>query len=148
MVAPSLHSFVINGWGADYGDPENFLGQELYGDDAAYYSMRYSNINSATDESLIRTSKEFTQLARKAAAIVDDSDARYQAYVDAEIFLLQHALVIPCSYTLNWQLTRVNDYSKMYALYGIDNNLYKNWETSRDIFTTADYERFQAEFNG
>ena len=45
VVDPQLQSFVINGWGADYGDPQNFLGQETYGEDSAYYSVHYSNIN-------------------------------------------------------------------------------------------------------
>ncbi len=147
VVAPSLHSFALNGWGADYGDPENFLGQELYGEETAYYSTRYSNINDATDEDLIRASQEFTELARKAAAIVNDNDARYQAFVDAEICLLKHALVIPINYSVGWQLTKVNVYSSMYALYGINNNLYKNWETSEEIYTTEDYARFEEEYN-
>ena len=147
VVAPKIQSFVINGWGADYGDPENFIGQELYGDDGAYYSMRYSNINEATDENLIAAYKEFTEMGKKAAAIVDNNDERYQAYVDAEIFMLQHAFVIPCNYTVNWQLTKVNDYTKMYALYGIDNYLYKNWETSTEPYTTEQYDQFIADFN-
>ena len=39
---PRLASFFINGWGADYGDPQNYLGQETYGQDNAYYSVSYS----------------------------------------------------------------------------------------------------------
>ena len=31
VLNPHLQSFVLNGWGADYGDQPNFLGQELYG---------------------------------------------------------------------------------------------------------------------
>ena len=47
---PQLQSFVINGWGADYGDPQNYLGQEVYGNDNAYYSANYSYINEITEE--------------------------------------------------------------------------------------------------
>ena len=32
---PQLQSFVINGWGADFGDPVNFVGQEILHDDNA-----------------------------------------------------------------------------------------------------------------
>ena len=35
---PKLHGFVINGWGADFGDPINFVGQEILHDSNAYYA--------------------------------------------------------------------------------------------------------------
>lgn len=144
VVQPALGSFYINGWGADYGDPANFIDQERYGYDQAYYSMNYSRINEATDEDLIATYKEFSELAEKAGEIYDDTDARYDAYADAEVYLLQHALTIPMEYEVKWQLTKVNDYSKMNAMYGAQNYTYKNWETSVDAYTTEQYEAFQA----
>lgn len=144
VVQPALGSFYINGWGADYGDPANFIDQERYGYDQAYYSMNYSRINEATDEDLIATYKEFSELAEKAGEIYDDMDARYDAYADAEVYLLQHALTIPMEYEVKWQLTKVNDYSKMNAMYGAQNYTYKNWETSVDAYTTEQYEAFQA----
>ena len=101
VVQPKLHSFVINGWGADYGDPQNFLGQETYGEDTAYYSNNYSNVNESTDEDLIATYKEFTELVNKANAITDDMDARYQAYAEAEVYMLQHALSVPIYYEIS-----------------------------------------------
>ena len=42
VSVPHLHSFMINGWGADYGDPQNYLGQMTYGEDNAYYSQEYN----------------------------------------------------------------------------------------------------------
>ena len=148
VVTPKLQSFLINGWGADYGDAENFIGQELYGHDDAYYSMHYSNINDSTDADLIATYQEFTALGEKAANIFDDMDARYQAYVDAEVYMIQHGLVLPCSYSVAWQLTNINDYSRMNAMYGAQNNMYKNWETSNIGYTTEAYDQFKAAFNG
>ena len=50
---PRYASIFINGWGADFADPINFLGQETYDDTAAYYSNAYSMINDATDEDLM-----------------------------------------------------------------------------------------------
>ena len=69
---PQLASIYINGWGADFADPVNFLGQETYGEDNAFYSQSYSKINNATDEKLIATYKEFTELVNAAKAITDD----------------------------------------------------------------------------
>ncbi len=141
VIVPRLHSIAINGWGADYGDVQNFLGQETYGEDGAYYSNNYSNCNEATDADLIATYKEFTRLVNVADAIKTDMDARYAAYVDAEVYMLQHALSVPMDYEVSWQLTRVNDYTKSNAMYGIQNYLYKNWETSVDAYTTEEYAK-------
>ncbi len=141
---PQLASIYINGWGADFGDPINFLGQETYGEDNAYYSQAYSKINNATDEALIATYTEFTQLVSDAKVITDDLDARYAAFAKAEAYMIEHALIIPCYYNVSWQLTCVNDYSKIYAAYGNQSTRYVNWETNSDMYTTADYEGFAA----
>ncbi|MBO5335955.1 MAG: hypothetical protein J6A94_02340 [Lachnospiraceae bacterium] len=146
VIQPQLHSFVINGWGADYGDPQNFLGQETYGEDTAYYSNNYSNINNATDADLIATYKEFTDLVNKANAITDDMDARYFAYAEAEAYMLQHALSVPTLLDISWQLTHVNDYTRSNAMFGIQNYMYKNWETSVDAYTTEQYDAIAEEF--
>ena len=137
---PRLASIHINGWGADYGDPQNYLGQETYGQDNAYYTVAYSNANDATDEELISIYKQYTELVDKANAINDDLDARYKAYAEAEVFFIQNALALPCYYDISWQLTHVNDYTKSYAMYGIQSEKYKNWETSVDAYTTEQYD--------
>ena len=141
---PQLASIYINGWGADFADPVNFLGQETYGDDNAYYSKAYSKINNATDEKLIATYKEFTELVNAAKAITDDLDARYAAFAKAEAYMLQHALVIPWSYEVTWKVTSINEYSKIYTAYGNQSERYVNWETNSDLYTTEDYEAFKA----
>lgn len=145
--APHLASFYINGWGADFGDPVNFVGQETYGEDNAYYSIEYSNINVATDEDLIATYKEFTGLVAEARTIVDDYDARLDAFAKSEAYFVQHALTIPCYIDISWQLTKVNDYTKCYAAYGISTYRYENWETKSEMYTTEDYEAIKAAYN-
>ena len=62
------------------------------------------------------------------------------------VFLLNHALTIPSNYENAWQLTHINDYSKMNALYGCQNYTYKNWETSTEAYTADDYAQFKADF--
>ena len=139
---PQLASIYINGWGADFADPINFLGQETYGEDNAYYSQSYSKINNATDEKLIETYKEFTRLTNEAKAITDDLDARYAAFAKAEAYMLEHALVIPWSYNVVWQLTKVNNYTKVYSAYGNQSERYVNWETSTEPYTAEEYKAF------
>ena len=141
---PQLASIYINGWGADFADPVNFLGQETYGEDNAFYSQSYSKINNATDEKLIATYKKFTELVNAAKAITDDLDARYAAFAKAEAYMLQHALVIPWSYEVTWKVTSINEYTKIYTAYGNQGERYVNWETNSDLYTTEDYEAIKA----
>ena len=49
--------------------------------------------------------------------------------------MLDHALIVPAYFDISWELTRINDYSKINAMFGIQNNKYKNWETSTDAYT-------------
>ena len=143
VLNPHLQSFVLNGWGADYGDPQNFLGQELYGYDNADYSANYSFINEVTAETeanqqLINTYKEYTKMVEEANEITDDLDARYAAYAKAEAYMLDHVLVLPCNYGIGWALGKVDNDSKMNAMFGIQNNKMKNWETNVNGYTSED----------
>ena len=143
---PQLASIYINGWGADFADPINFLGQETYGEDNAFYSTNYSMCNNTTDEDLIATYKEFTRLTNEAKAITDDNDARYAAFAKAEAYFLQNALAIPCNYEVAWELTCINPYSKVYSAYGIQTYRYVNWETNDQIYTTEEVVALKAAY--
>ncbi len=143
VFIPHLHSVALNGWGADYGDPQNYLGQEVYGNDNAYYSANYSYINEITEETpenkaLLDTYKEYTKMVEAADAIVDDMDARYAAYAKAEAYLLDHALVIPQNYSVGWVLSKVDNDSKINAMYGCTNDKMKNWDTKADGYTSEE----------
>ena len=143
---PRKASFFINGWGADFADPINFLGQETYDDTAAYYSNAYSFCNDNDDPDLIAAYKEFTDLVVKAKAITDDMDKRYAAFAKAEACFLDHALVIPCSYEVGWELTKINNYSKVYSMYGMQAYRYVDWETSTVPYTTEQMDAFAAAY--
>ncbi len=135
---PRKASFYINGWGADFADPINFLGQETYNDPQAYYSNAYSICNENDDPDLVAAYKEFTDLVVAAKAITDNMDARYAAFAKAEACFLNHALVIPCSYEVSWELTKVNNYSKVYSMYGMQGYRYVDWETNTVPYTTEE----------
>ena len=138
VTIPRLQSFAISGWGADYRDPDNFLGQEIMGADSAYYACNYANINDATDPELLSTWQTFTDMTVAASQIYDDITKRYDAYADAEAFMIEHALVIPVRYQITWKLTKSNDYDAM--------ETFKNWHTSTTPYTTEQYEQFKADF--
>ena len=151
VYEPHLHSITMNGWGADYGDPQNYLGQETYGYDNAYYSTSQSKINDVEEnentKALLDTYKEFTELVDAANAIHDDLDARYAAYAKAEAYMLDHVLVLPVYYNVPWCLTKINPYSKMNAMFGSQNEKMKNWETNVNGYTTEEMEAIAAEYN-
>ena len=108
---PQLQSFVINGWSADFGDPINFLGQETLHDDNAFYSHYYSNIARVAEapadyqKDLMDAFEQYTDLVNAANAIVNDTDARYEAFAKAEAYMLENVLVSPTYYDIAWSLT-------------------------------------------
>lgn len=144
---PQLQGINISGWGADYGDPQNYLMQETY-NEIAYYSRTVSNINDVAEndatKDLLDTYREYTRLVEEANAICEDLDARYEAFAKAEAYLIQHAITIPNYYNTGWILTKVNPYSKMKAMYGIQNAKMKNWETNANGYTTEEVQALKA----
>ena len=154
VVAPKLQSFVHMGWGADFGDPSNFLTQIIVHDDNAYYSCNMTNIAGIVNNGpasyqteLVAAYEKFTDLVNEGRAIVDDTDARYAAFAKAEAYFLDENLIFPTVYDITWCLTHVNEYSKINAMYGPCNYKAVNWETSEEAYTTAQYEEFAAAFD-
>ena len=154
VVAPKLQSFIHMGWGADFGDPINFLTQIIVHDDNAYYSCNMTNIAGIVNNGpasyqteLVAAYEKFTDLVNEGRAIVDDTDARYAAFAKAEAYFLDENLIFPTVYDITWCLTHVNEYSKINAMYGPCNYKAVNWETSEEAYTTEQYEEFAAAFD-
>lgn len=140
VYKPRLHAWNNNGWGADYGDPYNFLSQHLLNDETAYYTKTYTHANEVDDPDLQALYAEFEELVNKAAAITDDMYARYDAFADAEVFWLSHALSVPTYQNVSWSLRNNNIYANPTTVIGAQTVKYKNWETSKSGYTTAEYE--------
>ena len=136
---PQLHSITSSGWGADFADPVNFLGQEIDFDDNAYYAVTYNNVDQITDPTLKAQYAEFTNLVNAAHAITDDNDKRYEAFAEAEAYFLNHALCVPTYFNKGIQITCINDYSKINALYGNQSERYVNWETNDEVYNAEEY---------
>jgi len=78
-------------------------------------------------------------MVAEADAITDDLQARYEKFADAEAFMLSKGLMLPTYTTVQWQLTCVNDYSKIQAAYGVQPARYINWETNDQIYTSEEW---------
>lgn len=142
---PRLQSFVINGWSADYADPQNYLGQMTYPADNAFYAQYYENIPDA-QENVQETFKAYTALVQEADAIIDNMDERYAAFAKAEAYMLNHVLFLPVYNQINFKITKLNHFSMIHAPFGIQNSKYKNWETSTVAYTADDYAVFEAAY--
>ena len=154
VVAPKLQSFTHMGWGADFGDPINFLTQIIIHDENAYYSCNMTNIAGIVNngpasyqKDLVAAYEKFTDLVNEGRAIVDDTDARYAAFAKAEAYFLDENLIFPTVYDITWCLTHVNEYSKINAMYGPCNYKAVNWETSEEAYTTEQYDEFAAAYD-
>lgn len=139
---PRVQSFCINGWGADYNDPKNYLGQTVIGNDNAWYSSAYSNINKVeeneTNKELLDSYRTYTEMVEKADAITKDMDARYEAFADAEAYTLEKAHMLPCYYNVGWCLTRYNVHAEF------SGSRMKNWETKADGYTVDEVKEILA----
>ena len=145
------HSIIINGWGADYGDPQNYMIQEVMNNDDAYYAQEYSNINDVPEtentKQLLADYRQFTEMVAEASKINDNLDERYKAFAKAEAHMINHALCFPCYYDVRWSLTHINPYSRMNSMFGAVNGKMKNWETKAgESYTTEEMDAIKAAY--
>ena len=146
------NSMRITGWSADYGDPMAIIGLCVSDSpEAGRFVFKNGHYDEAVDQPYAADLKARfdanTALIRKAEKIVDDMEARMSAFADAEYDLIhEQALVMPLYRAYFTQLTKVNDYSKPFACYGMQNFRMVNWETNVDGYTTAEYDQFAADW--
>ena len=148
VIRPGLHSINVGGWGADYGDPINFLGQEVYGNDNAYYAAVVKNINRITEtpanRELLDIYREFTRLVQEADAVTTDLDARYLAFAKAEAYMLDNVIALPYQYQVQNALGKIDTTSRQKAPFGMQLFKYKNWRTNVNGYTTEEAKALAA----
>ena len=137
-----LQSFRLDGWGADYNDPKNYLAQTMLGNENAMYAESYSNINkleeNETNKELLEQLRTYTEMVEKADAITKDMDARYEAFADAEAYTIEKVHMLPCNYNVGWCLTRYNVHAEF------SGSRLKNWETKADGYTVDEVKAILA----
>lgn len=102
VLNKKLQSAYFTAWGADFADPKAILFQYIYGNPYAYMSAQATNMddleiyyNKTHDEYVkpfIDKMTEYTRLYYEADAI-NDINERYNAFADAEAYLLENNLV-------------------------------------------------------
>ncbi|MBE6114241.1 MAG: peptide ABC transporter substrate-binding protein [Erysipelotrichaceae bacterium] len=139
------------GWGPDYGDPRTYLdildpdtgailsnigldytGKEVGDDAAAKEAINYD---------------EFEALLDTANGILDDLDARYEAYAKAEAWLLDNAIMIPyMSQGGNFAVSKVKPYTQPYSFYGLSDAKYKYMQVTDHVVTNEERAAAKAEW--
>ena len=119
-------------WGPDYADPNTYTDP--------FYDSSYNWPEKATEYLDENGVSEYYKLVDAARAITDDITARYEAYAEAEAFLINHAIVIPFGYgNGGYTASRLNPFESQFAPFSISNNRYKGQKLLDAPMSTDQY---------
>lgn len=138
------YAFMKCGWGADYADPETFT-DPFYQEEGSL-GFKYAFLRNAIDEGTeaAATVQEYFDLVDAAKAMTSDSEknARYEAFADAESYLIDHALAIPYGISISSYIsTKLNVFEGQYASCGtVPNFRYKGKHLQDHFISLEEYE--------
>ena len=136
---------TFTGWGPDYADPKTFV--DIYSPVSGYYmkAMGLENgLEGAADEDIKRAVglAEYEELYRAADEIVDDMDARYEAFAKADAQLVESAFYIPTSTnTRSVRVTHVVPFTRYYSVCGMTEYKYKGLQLQEGLVTADEYNK-------
>jgi oligopeptide transport system substrate-binding protein len=134
------YAFMKCNWGADYADPQTWT--DPFSEDSSY-----SFIYKSTDSTTMELYAEYTDLVNTAKAITDDMDARYEAFAEAEAFLLDHAFALPIHISSrSYQMCNLNIFEGQYASFGMANLRYKDQHLYDTSMSLEEYQAAYAEW--
>ena len=140
---------VSTGWGPDYMDPMTYLhifspvdGETV----SSTMGIDLLEVGSAENNKVIEQVGllKYQELLEEADAIVDDNDARYRKFAEAEALLLDNALFLPGTTLLgsvNWRISRVEPFQ---AGYGLDKK--KHAKIRKEPISSEEYAKLRAEW--
>lgn len=112
------YAFMKCNYGPDYADPNTYTD--------AFYDGSFNWPELATEYLDENGVSEYYKLVDAAREITDDLTARYEAFAEAEAFLINHALLIPYGYNNGgYTASRLNPFDSQFAPFGISNERYK-----------------------
>lgn len=134
------YAITIGGWNPDYADPINCLSVMKTEGTINHYS------NPLQAGSSHWSYPEFDALV-EAADQVTDLDERYEAFANAEAYLLDHAYYIPLYVSGGtYQMTTLNEFTRMHSKVGIDHFKYKGLEAFDTPVTQEQYQQLKEEW--
>ncbi len=140
---------TFTGWGPDYADPKTFV--DIYSPVTGYY-MKAMGLEAGekTPDAGIKEQvglNDYEKLYRAADAIVDDMDARYKKFAEADAALVKTAFYIPTS--TNTRTVRVSHevpFTRYYSVCGMTEYKYKGLQLQEDIVTSEAYDAAYAKW--
>lgn len=140
------YAFMKCNWGADYADPETWVdpfyqnkGEEGY--DSGY---KYAFLAKAIEENTAsaETVEEYFALVDAARAITVDTNARFEAFAEAEAYLLDHAFVVPYSITVSQYIaTKLDVFEGQYAPFGVSILRYKGQHLQENYVSMEEFQQ-------
>ncbi|MBQ9407827.1 MAG: peptide ABC transporter substrate-binding protein [Clostridia bacterium] len=123
-------------WGLDFDDPVNLT-------EPFKETNNYNFFINATDPALLAEDGTLTyyQLLNAAKAMPgDDVNARYEAFAEAEAYLIEHAIVLPYgSDNGGYTASRLNTFEGQFGATGLASCRYKGMHLLDKPMSTSDY---------
>ena len=138
------YAFMKCGWGADYADPETWT--DPFYQEAGSLGYKYAFLRTAIDENTAAaaTVQEYFDLVDAAKAITSNAEknARYEAFAEAESYLIDHALAIPYGISISSYIaTKLDVFEGQYASCGsVPNYRYKGQHLQDHFISLEEYE--------
>ena len=119
-------------WGPDYADPNTYTDP--------FYNGSYNQPQCSTEYLDENGVFEYYKLVDAARDITDDLTARYEAFAEAEAFLIEKAMLIPYGYNNGgYTASRLNPFDSQFAPFGISNDRYKGQALLEKPMNTDEY---------
>ena len=123
-------------WGLDYDDPENMTSPFKNGNNYNFFATATQADLFAEDGTLT-----YFNLLEKAGSIpTTQHEERYQAYAEAEAYLINHAIALPFgSDTAGYTASRLNPFEAQFAATGLATCRYKGQHLLDKPMSTDEY---------
>ncbi|MDF2473900.1 MAG: extracellular solute-binding protein family 5 [Anaerocolumna sp.] len=143
------YAFMKCGWGADYADPETWT-DPFYQAEGDLEGYQYAFLRNAIEEGTAssETVQNYFNLVETAKTITTEAqkNERYDAFAEAERYLIDHALVIPYGISISKYISiKYNVFDKEYASCGsVPNYRYKGVKMLDNFVSLEDYKENSA----
>ena len=140
------YAFMKCNWGADYADPETWTDPFYQSGGEGGYDVgyKYAYMATAIEEGTATADavKEYFDKVDAAKEITVDTNARFEAFAEAEAVLMDHALVVPFSITVSpYIATKLDVFESQYAPFGVSKQRFKG-QHLQDTYVSM--EQFEA----
>ena len=146
------YAFMKCNWGADYADPQTWTGPFDAGNTYNFmYTDEYKDLGgqplTGKPEVTRAEVAEYYKLTDAAKAIINDTGARYEAFAQAEAYLLKHALAVPFSVETSGYVASLADpFSFMSFPYGLPQYRFKGVKLLTDPMSESEFKPAYAQW--